>query len=55
MIDYGEKIRRLRIPVLQVRNRDHVLLSHVVKFLNNFQGELLVEVDSRCSERVVTG
>lgn len=55
MIDNGEKIGRLGIPVLQVGDRNNVLLSDIVKFLNNFKGELFVEVDPWCSERVVTG
>ena len=55
LIDNGEKIGRLWIPVLQVWDRDNVLLSDIVKFLDNFKGELFVEVDPRCSERVVTG
>lgn len=55
LIDNGEKIGRLGIPVLQVGDRNNVLLSDIVKFLNNFKGELFVEVDPWCSERVVTG
>ena len=55
LIDNGEKIGRLWIPVLQVGDRDNVLLSDIVKFLDNFKGELFVEVDPRCSEWVVTG
>lgn len=61
-IDYGNELADRcvqvwlhRVPVLEIGDCNHVLLSDVVKFLDNFEGELFVVVDAWGCKRIVAG
>ena len=52
-VHHHRQVRLLRIPPLQIRDSEHVLLPDVVETAHNFLGQVLVEVAHRRRHRVI--